>query len=145
MESELGAESRSLLAPVPQFMPTTQIGTTQASAPVACPDALGAANQLRVFKAVEYTIACLASIKPSSDTVMTMNYDRDDNESTQDLKQGFCSIVFGFPEHACVTKKASFTPRPKPATSRESTIGAVASSPIRARGRHRAAERKRCH
>jgi hypothetical protein len=47
--------------------------------------------------------------------------------------------------HACVTKKAPFTPRPKPITSTESTIGAVASLPIRVRGRHRAAERKRCH
>jgi hypothetical protein len=143
VESELGTESRSLLAQVPQFTPTTQIGTTQTSAPVACPDALGAANQLGSCGVHPY--ACLASIKPSSDTVMPMNYDRDGNESTQDLKQGFCSVVFDFPKHACVTKKASFTPRPKPATSTESTMGAAASLPIRVRGRHRAAERKRCH
>jgi hypothetical protein len=76
VERELGAERCSLVPPMPQFMPTTQIGTTQASAPVvekpakrlgvfpvleslritshthsivcsspvACPDALGAAN-----------------------------------------------------------------------------------------------------
>jgi hypothetical protein len=41
---DLDAERCSLEPPMPQFMPTTQIGTTQASALVACPDALGAAN-----------------------------------------------------------------------------------------------------
>jgi hypothetical protein len=61
VESELDAESCSLLAPVPQFMPTTQIGTTLTSASVACSDALGAANQLRISEAVEYT-RCMFSL-----------------------------------------------------------------------------------
>jgi hypothetical protein len=47
---ELDAESRSPLAPVPQFMPTTQIGTTQASAPVALSGRAGGRQSVEGFQ-----------------------------------------------------------------------------------------------